>query len=540
MRKLLDVLRYFLFLSVAAGCANQVTPAGGPRDLEPPAVESSTPENFSTNFHQSEIRIVFNEFIDVKELSSQLVVSPPMRTLPKWRVRKNTLILEILDTLKPNTTYSLNFGRSIVDLNEGNPLMNYAFVFSTGDVLDTMSITGTVHQAAEQTPALDTKVMLYTDRSDSVPYLSLPLYFGMTDSSGAFRIANISAGMYKVFALKETDNNYLYGSPAEGIAFRPGEVAAGTENISLRLFRELPPGRLSRAFSEQPGKAVVVLQGPGSEGAITMAGDTTGIGFDRLQWNRRGDTAVVWYRNLQHDSLLLLVHAGTRTDTAFFRLQRSDERTGKQRRFGLYLNAPEASRGQIVPSRPIQITASQPIVFWDERNFVLTEDTTQLPVVLRPDSSGLSAAVDYDWKEGPAYTLLLQAGAATDINGLKSDTMRWHFQARKRIEFGTIEVKLSSDAFPSSCLFQLVNEKSELIRETTCARDTTVYYEFLEPGVYRLRMVRDDNKNEKEDTGHYLSGQQPELSTWYPDKITVRANWDVELSWKAGFVEVGE
>jgi len=215
-----SILITWLLLLSFPRCANIVPPTGGPRDTIPPKVVGSTPENYSTRFTVTSIHIEFDEFIQLRNINQQFIITPPQKERPDFRVRGRNLNIDLNTELVANTTYTLNFGDAIVDLNEGNILRNYEFVFSTGDEIDSLSYSGIVLNAYDKTPAENVIVMLYEELHDSVPYRRLPLYANRTGKDGRFQLNNIRADTFKVFALADANNNYLYDRKGdEAIAF---------------------------------------------------------------------------------------------------------------------------------------------------------------------------------------------------------------------------------------------------------------------------------------------------------------------------------
>jgi uncharacterized protein (DUF2141 family) len=219
---LLRLARYLCLVPCAlslAYCANQGSLTGGPKDEKPPEIVTSEPANFSTHFKASRVEITFDEYIDLKDISKQLVVSPPMAKKPE--IKKNGRKLEILfkDSLLPNRTYALNFGDALTDLNEGNPIKNFQYVFSTGASLDSLQVAGIVLNALDGKPAEDILVMLYSGDADSLPLKTIPLYISRTGKDGRFTLKNLAGGKYKIFALKDGNTNYKFDMPSEAVAF---------------------------------------------------------------------------------------------------------------------------------------------------------------------------------------------------------------------------------------------------------------------------------------------------------------------------------
>ena len=215
----------FAFVFFLIGCAQQGAPTGGPEDEDPPVVLETSPENYSKNFREKKIQITFDEFINMANFTQELVVSPPMEEKPIIKMRNKTLIIEFEEDLKEDVTYTFNFGEGISDLNEGNVLLNYEFVFSTGDFLDSLSIKGALKNAFDlSSPEPPIFVMLYTELADSLPLKEIPYYVGRTDKEGNFAVNNLKKGVYKMFVLKDGNNNFLFDLPAEEIAFLDSSV----------------------------------------------------------------------------------------------------------------------------------------------------------------------------------------------------------------------------------------------------------------------------------------------------------------------------
>ncbi|MCK5066119.1 MAG: Ig-like domain-containing protein [Bacteroidales bacterium] len=232
---------FLLFAGFCLSCAQQGSPSGGPRDEDPPQVLESDPPNYSTRFEEKKILITFDEYIVLDNVNQELIVSPPMEKNPEVKLRKRTLIIEFEELLKENTTYTFNFGDAIKDLHEGNKLQNFEYVFSTGDVLDSMSIKGTLKYAETlEKPKEPISIMLYSDLRDSVPLTEIPLYVGRSNDSGVFSVNNLRPDEYKIFALKDGNNNFLFDLPSEEIAFLDTSLTVNTDFVRQLLGIEAP------------------------------------------------------------------------------------------------------------------------------------------------------------------------------------------------------------------------------------------------------------------------------------------------------------
>ncbi len=277
------LVRYIIPLFVVVllwNCAQQGSPSGGPRDEDPPRVTESGPANYSVRFSANKISITFDEFIVLDNVNQELIVSPPMEEKPKIRLRKKTIIIELLDTLKENTTYTLNFGSSIKDLHEGNKLLNFEYVFATGDVLDSLSVKGTLRYAEDlSVPEDPISIMLYDDLNDSVPLKNIPLYIGRSDDSGVFSVNNLRPGLYKVFALKDGNYNFLFDLPGEEIGFLDSSLIVNAEFArSILEAKELldSTGQTSDTMQVPVDTMQVLVD------SLLIPVDTTGMASDSL------------------------------------------------------------------------------------------------------------------------------------------------------------------------------------------------------------------------------------------------------------------
>ena len=248
MKNFIKKYLFILFLSAATfsyyGCAKIGSPVGGLKDESPPAVVEEKPANHSVRFGQDRIEIKFDEFIQLRDINQELLVSPPMETKPVVRIRKKSIIVDLQEQLRDRTTYTLNFGQAIVDYNEGNQLDNYEFVFSTGDYIDSLGVSGIILNAFTLQPSEESVyVMLYDIHRDSVPYQEIPLYLGKVSEEGSFFINNLRPDTFKVFALVDVNYNFLYDNPDEMIAFMDTTIILSAELInqlldSVQLFQD--------------------------------------------------------------------------------------------------------------------------------------------------------------------------------------------------------------------------------------------------------------------------------------------------------------
>ncbi len=243
--------RYFLFILAlvgglyfltvtGSGCAQIGSPTGGPRDSLPPVLVRATPGLFATNFTANKITLEFDEYIDVQEIQNNVLVSPFPKTTPTVDFKLKTVTVKLKDTLLPNTTYAINFGNAIRDNNEANPFKNFTYVFSTGNTIDSLQAEGKVIIA--ETGKTDSTIiaMLYKNVDDSAVQKRKPDYISKLDGAGQFRFTNLSAGKYRIYALRDGDGGKTYNSKVEVFAFADQEieVADSTAPVILYAFSE--------------------------------------------------------------------------------------------------------------------------------------------------------------------------------------------------------------------------------------------------------------------------------------------------------------
>ncbi|HEX5002365.1 MAG TPA: Ig-like domain-containing protein [Bacteroidia bacterium] len=515
-------------LLLVCSCANRIIPGGGPVDERAPGLTTESPPNGSVNFSAKEIVITFDEYVQVKDASHSLVVSPPMEPLPKVMARKRSIIITLPDSLRAATTYTLDFGDAIADINESNPIRGYRYVFATGEVLDTLTIGGVVVQGLTMKPVPGALAAAFpADLADSLLGKTAPDYFARCGDNGTFLISNMRPGLYRIFGLNDKNNNLRADIPDEELAFVTDPVEPGTSGLQLRLSRQEPLAeRVLTSELTEPGRLV------------------TGFarGSSALSWKflQPVPDKVVAFQNSAADSLVLLFmpradsvevafsERGIAFDTVSERLRRGSNQQLSTTTYMRWIPAPPAGGtldAGVIPS----ITWEVPLTGFDTSKVTFFRDTIPLTgVTVTTDSSGRTTQFAGTWTEG-RYSITLAPGAATDMFGRANDTIRQTFSVPGERTRGSIRMQLSQEE--GVRIMQLVTEKDEVVKQWTVPHNGKVELERIEPGIYRLRLIADSNKNGRWDAGNYRTGVQPEQVTYYPEAITVRANWELELEW---------
>lgn len=517
------------FVLILYSCAIQVPPSGGDKDVKPPKVVSTSPENYSTNINANDIVIEFDEYVQLKDANTQLIISPLLNYQPTTKIRKKKLVIHISDTLKANTTYTINFGTSVSDLNEGNLLENYQYIFSTGSILDSLKIKGKVENAFNLKKDKNQLVMLYNKSDDSIPYKERPLYFSKTNSEGEFSINNISPGSYKIISLEDKDGNYLYAKGDEQIGFSDSLITAGKENIKLRLFKEALPLKLVRSQSSGPGQATLIFTAAADTLKLNWLTDLSKIDIYAQVLSVEKDTLTIWYKNTESDSLSFYYNNGGKNDTVDVRLfKRKNENT--RNKFSLESRVTDVNSNHNF-SEPYQIEWSHPVSKVDEEKFFLKEDSVPISKIdlFFSDSVKTKMNIKHKWKQKSHYELTILPGGLVDIFGLKNDTLNLNWFSKSEVDYGTLALNFSGRQMAN--IIQLIDEKENVIRQVRVNSDTLIMFNNLDPMVYRFKLINDKNDNGKWDTGNLINHIQPEEVEYYPELITVRSNWDVEVKW---------
>ena len=230
------VCTFLMRFSFITGCANIVPPTGGPRDSLPPVLLEADPGMLARNVKTNEIVLTFDEYIDLKEVRNNLIVTPVPKVMPRVYSHLKTMTITIKDTLQPNTTYALNFGKAVTDVNEGNVLKNFTYAFSTGNYLDSIQYSGRVIMAYTGKPDSTLIVMLHDKIYDSAVAKERPRYIARLDSSGNFTFTHVKPGIYGLYALKDETGTHEYTSPAQTFAFADSPVNLNNYAAPLLLY----------------------------------------------------------------------------------------------------------------------------------------------------------------------------------------------------------------------------------------------------------------------------------------------------------------
>lgn len=537
VRPLLPLFWGIVLLLVLHACANPITPDGGPRDTQPPRVDTtlSTP-NFQVNFEKQPIELTFDEWVTLSDVFNQVLISPPLEFDPDISLKKRTLTITFdeREELRESATYSIQFGEAIKDLNEGNPADDLRFVFSTGPVLDSLRVRGILTDAQTGAPVEDALFLLYENTADSVVRTERPFYFGKTGPEGRFLIKNVKEGLFKGFALVDQNLNYRYDQQGEIIGFPDSLliVAPGNEpNLNLRMFTEEPPLSLDRTVHDAFGLIRLGFNQP----VYSVAVNRLEAEPDTLLPFLEGDTVRVYYdqaTDVNWDVIL------TR-DTSFRDTVRINaiDRAQFTSNSNLQETTRREQRGQRIASRGlVQWVFDRPIASLDTSRIDVENDSAEIVDrwLIGIDSlDPRKVAMQVNWPGGRSYSVTMLPGALTDWYGRTTDTLRRSVSVGTAEDFGNILLTVDALDSTQQYIMELIQGEQVVVREIIRGQSTfNANYENRPPGNYTVRLVEDRNRNSRWDTGSYPSRRQPEpIQTRGLEQL--RANWDLEatVSW---------
>jgi uncharacterized protein (DUF2141 family) len=460
------VITCFVIAATQPGCANIVPPMGGPKDTLPPVLINVTPADSTLAFDGKKVVLTFNEYVQVDNIQKNLLVNPTPKIPPTVEQRLKTITVTLRDTLEENTTYSINFGRAIKDLNEGNNFGNYSYLFSTGRSIDSLRLGGNVVVAETGKADSTLIVLLYTNHDDSAIIKDRSRYITRVDSNGNFRFANLAGGTYSIYALKD-EGARRYLSKDQLFAFSDSLVSSESQKMDIRLY----------AFVEQDTTRQPAADGDGpAPAASRKRGNDNAVKALKLQTNASGG------------ELDLL----SNLEISF-------------------------------SNSPLKSFDSTKVILTDTAYQPLTGYR------FKTDTSNEKVTVIYPWTESTPYKLIVDSTAAEDTAGttlLRSDTL--DFVTKSKGDYGLVRLRFLGLDLSTNPVLQFVQGGS--VKSSHVFTNNQFYAELFAPGEYELRIFLDENRNGTWDTGQFFKDKrQPERVLPIQRKINVRPNWDTEV-----------
>ncbi|WP_255513190.1 Ig-like domain-containing protein [Lutibacter sp. Hel_I_33_5] len=526
MIKQFKFLFYFGFLITIFSCARKGNPDGGPKDEDAPLMVTANPPYKSVSFNEKEIKIYFDEYINLKELNKNLVVSPPFKNpaliTPQGSPSKY-INIKIIDTLKPNTTYTLNFGKAVQDNNESNVLENFKYVFSTGTYIDSLTLKGSIKDAIKRKPDIDISVLLYridSAYSDSLIYKQKPNYVTNTIDTTKFEFTNLQKGKYLLLALKDATNDYIFNPKTDKIGFYKDTIELPKDSLvlsAISLFKEKQPYIFKRGKEASKGKIIFGFNGDGKEMKITSISSFPEKSKVISKFEKDKDTLNYWYTPFETDSLNFVITNGKQIDTTTIMLR-------KKKIDSLKINS--NIRGVLNPRDTFFLETNNPIINIDTTKITLIDkDTLSVKYQFLKSKKENKIAFLFDRKHSNGYSMEFLPGALSDIFSVENDTLKYSFNTKKIEDYGTIKLNVINSK-KSNLIIELLTEKNELIERKFLSSSELINFNFLLPKKYVVRAIIDSDNNKRWDSGIFLNKIQPEEIFYFSTILNVRANWE--------------
>ena len=527
--------KYFLLFLIVVSiikCAKKSTPTGGLKDTLPPLMINASPKMNTVFFDKEKITITFDEFIILKDLNKQLIISPPLepdqyKIKPQGTVSKKIQI-QLLDSLVKGTTYTFNFGESIEDNNEGNTLPFFRYAFSTGPVIDSLEISGEITDAFDRITEPYTSIHLYpvdSTYTDSTIFLEKPFYATSTLDSVIYNFKNLRPDTYEIVAIKDVGGNYLFDQNVDKIGFLENPITLpGDSIINFKIFKEIPNLFWGRPFFINSSQIGFGYYGEPDMSAIKVKSKVPRNFRYLINRDREADTLNFWFRGDKVDSLKFGIEEKDtiRIFNIKFRKELRDS-----------LEISPISDGFIGLRDTFKIQSNLPLV---KINLDLIEivglDTIPVSFNASLDKNYDMLSLFYDWLPNDDYKIKLSPNALIDFWGNTHDTLYYGIKTKPISDYGNIFLQvLRQDKDPF--ILELVNLKGETLRRYDFSNEFDFYeFKYLLPGDYLFRYIKDQNGNKKWDTGDYIKKIQPEMVYYSPDTIKLRANWDINQQMK--------
>lgn len=519
-------LSLILVMSLIYGCGTQGQLTGGPRDSIPPKVLKMMPENLQTNFKGDKVEIEFDEYFKLVNQAKEFSVSPEFELQPILKIKKKVLEISFQDTLEKNTTYTLNFGKGIADINESNPIKNFTYVFATGPKLDSLGISGKVTNSTTGLPEVEAVVMIFPKDRDTLFGKKKALIYTTTDSSGNYQLRNLRKDSYKIYVLKEQSSDKIYQQATDEVGFleAPLVLDSNLRNINLQIFKE--DANIFRAVDRKlndDGSIFMSLNQKLKQPAVKII-DPENLDKDKLvKFNATNDSLKIWLKDMTFDSVkVAILDSGKALDTLKFT-------RGKKDAYKRVLIATDNLEGSLLnPNRPLKLTFNLPVEGVDASKITLTQDSVvKTGLTLEKDTADfLSYYVRYPWLAKRKYEIKFDGNAFTGIFKSTNKEFVKNFELAGKDNYGTLQLKVVTPELQKQYILQVIDENKNLVSTSIIQKDTTVKFSNYKAGRYWVRIVYDTNKNGKWDTGNVAKKLQPEKIYNEPKELSIKANWD--------------
>lgn len=573
------LLGWIIFFLALQSCANRGSgPQGGPKDKEPPVLISATPINGATNITTQSITLEFNELVSVNNPIQNVLFSPPQKITPTVKSLGKKVIINLQDSLLPNTTYVIEFNNCIVDFTESNPYENFIYTFSTGDRVDSLQISGKVIDAQTLAARKNYTVGLYKNLSDTAFLKTKFDRITKTDKNGEFTIHGIADGEYNIFAINDVGGANFYQNKGTDIAFLESTIIPSAhlhakvdtlwtnpqktqyENISVDAFYEYyPKDVILKTFKEKDivhrlksskrldnNKFILTFSEPQEiEPTITLLDDSIENPFLK-EITHKTDSLVFWVKDsllFKKDSIHIAV-SYLKTDSAgnhinqldsLYLIYRETKASKRKKEYeNKFLEFSHNIGRNLEVYDTVRFQFKEPIkeIVKDSIKLSLKVDTllqdVNYKIVFDDSICKKNMYIVFKKELGGEYQLRMDSASIVSFYGKACNEFNKPIKIKKLEEYSNLYIKFPSHV--ENGIVQLLSEKEAVVRECP-VENAEAYFEDINPSAYYIRMFIDENGNKKWDTGNLKEKIQPEMVYYYPKKLQLRANWDMEETW---------
>ncbi|MDR3246374.1 MAG: Ig-like domain-containing protein [Prevotellaceae bacterium] len=556
---------YLLLTSLMSGCANSsIAPTGGPKDTIPPILLKMNPPQRTTGFKGKELSFTFNEYVQLKDQNKNFVISPPLpKKKPVLKIKGKSIIVTF-PSLADSVTYYLDFGASVVDVNEGNPASYLNFIFSTGEILDTMIYAGHVVDALTLEPVDVAHVFLYEDDNDSIVFKSNPSALSITNKSGVFIVKGLKNKKYKIVAITDKNSNMRYDAGIEQIAFPDSliQTALVPENDSLS-FEDLP---IFNMFVENMKKQALLENKRPEERMINLVFNEINPVIKSLRLDNIEPSRIIEETSLQRDSIFYWISSREVKDTVtgeliYLKTDSLNNLSPDTVKIKLPYSKPkrknkdkdDEDEEEIIPIKPsinaVATSIAEHDISFGFKTPLLRADTSKIKLSIFDDSGKEKLPVKITaftqdsirlrnyklsakWEIASKYEITIMPDAFVDIYSISNDTVIQTFETADPEKFGKLIVEVINSE--KQYILQLMKEKDKNVtQEKVVNGNEKIVFQYLNAGNYRIRVIEDLNKNGKWDAGSYLNKRQAErvlfLTFTNDDNVLeIKSNWEHE------------
>lgn len=555
---------YVLLTSLISGCANSsIAPTGGPKDTIAPVLLIINPPQRTTGFKGKELSFTFNEYVQLKDQSKNFVISPPLPNKKPVLKIKGKSIVVTFPSIADSVTYYLDFGASVVDVNEGNPANYLNFIFSTGDILDTMIYAGHVVDALTLEPVNAAHVFLYEDNNDSIVFKSNPSALSITNKEGVFIVKGLKNRKYKIVAITDKNSNMRYDAGIEQIAFPDSLIQPNplSENDSIP-FDALP---IFNMFNENMKKQALMENKRPEARLVRLFFNEINPVINSFRLDNIEPARIIKEMSAQNDSIYFWITSREVKDTItgeliYLKTDTLNNLSPDTVKIKLPYSKPkpknknkDEEEEEIIPILP-SISAVATNIVEKDITFVfktplLRADTSKIKLSIFDDAGKEKIPLKITsftqdtvhlrnykltakWEVASKYELIVLPEAFVDIYSIANDTINQTFETANPEKFGNLTVDvINSD---KQYILQLMKDKDKNVTQERIVNgnDKTVF-QYLNAGKYRIRVIEDLNKNGKWDTGSYLGKKQAErvlylLFSTNETILEIKSNWEHE------------